>query len=185
MPTVYGVGPATSRSPVCASRGTVLQRRRDRGGRAGRRARAGRGRRRSSAATIRSASRQGQPAVVPGDRHRRTPAHGTGRCRRPAGAGSQQPDLRPAQIGDPPARGLAGSRRTRSTASTCTGPSADDGGAGAAARPAQRPRIAARATSRSSCRRNCWPSSSGRSSCSRSSWWRSRRSRSWSAASGS
>ena len=70
--------------------------------------------------------RQGQRAVVPGDRRRRSAADGADRRRRPARAGSQQPDLRAAVRGDLPARGRNSRRRTRSTASICRCEPGDD-----------------------------------------------------------
>ena len=53
------------------------------------------------------------------------------------------------------------------------------------ARPARRRAPRRRRLQRRSCPPNCWPSSSARGASSRWSWWRSRRSRCWSAASGS
>ncbi len=59
-------------------------------------------RRRRSARPV----RQGQRAVVPRGRRGRSAAHGAGGRRRPAGAGPEQPDLHPALLRNPSARGL-------------------------------------------------------------------------------
>ena len=131
--------------------------------------------------------RQGQRAVVSGDRRRRPAADRAVRRRRPAGAGSQQPDLRPAVLIGLPARGrpelAQGRDRRRLPADADRAPTFRRPPRCCAA--SSTSRTAAPGTSRSSRRPSCWPSSGARSASSRWSWWRSRRSRCWSAASAS